>query len=93
MTNNEREPTEVSRSRNGYLWGILAVLSCPCHLPILAIVLAGTSAGAFVRAVAEPTTKGLQQVTVRCRIRYGSRPTVCQMLITRVYIYIIAGEN
>ncbi|WP_291752373.1 broad-spectrum mercury transporter MerE [Limnobacter sp. UBA6514] len=48
MTNNEREPTEVSRSRNGYLWGILAVLSCPCHLPILAIVLAGTSAGAFL---------------------------------------------
>ncbi len=26
----------------------LAVLTCPCHLPILAVVLAGTSAGAFL---------------------------------------------
>ncbi|EKF7421542.1 broad-spectrum mercury transporter MerE, partial [Pseudomonas aeruginosa] len=26
----------------------LAVLTCPCHLPILAVVLAGTTAGAFL---------------------------------------------
>lgn len=33
---------------SGYLWGVLAVLTCPCHLPVLAVVLAGTTAGAFV---------------------------------------------
>ncbi|MBU2718287.1 broad-spectrum mercury transporter MerE [Acidithiobacillus ferridurans] len=26
-----------------YLWGELAVLTCPCHLLILAVVLAGTT--------------------------------------------------
>jgi mercuric ion transport protein len=31
-----------------YTWGALAVLTCPCHLPLLAAVLAGTSLGAFV---------------------------------------------
>lgn len=31
-----------------YIWGALAVLTCPCHLPLLAVVLAGTSVGAFV---------------------------------------------
>jgi mercuric ion transport protein len=31
-----------------YIWGSLAVLTCPCHLPLLAVVLAGTSVGAFV---------------------------------------------
>lgn len=31
-----------------YTWGVLAVLTCPCHLPLLAAVLAGTSVGAFV---------------------------------------------
>ena len=48
MTDKAREPAEVSRPLTGYLWGVLAVLSCPCHLPILAIVLAGTGAGAFL---------------------------------------------
>jgi mercuric ion transport protein len=31
-----------------YTWGVLAVLTCPCHLPLLAAVLASTSVGAFV---------------------------------------------
>lgn len=31
-----------------YTWGVLAALTCPCHLPILAAVLAGTTAGAFI---------------------------------------------
>lgn len=39
---DERKPI------TGYLWGGLAVLTCPCHLPILAVVLAGTTAGAFL---------------------------------------------
>lgn len=33
---------------SAYLWGGLAVLTCPCHLPVLAFVLAGTTAGAFL---------------------------------------------
>lgn len=36
---------ETSRWR-GYAWGVLAVLTCPCHLPLFAAVLAGTTAGA-----------------------------------------------
>jgi mercuric ion transport protein len=41
-------PPETRRPVTGYLWGVLAVLTCPCHLPILAAVLAGTTAGAFL---------------------------------------------
>ncbi|UPQ81410.1 broad-spectrum mercury transporter MerE [Pseudomonas knackmussii] len=33
-----------------YAWGVLAALTCPCHLPVLVIVLAGTTAGAFLSA-------------------------------------------
>lgn len=42
MNGPERKPV------TGYLWVGLAVLTCPCHLPILAAVLAGTTAGAFL---------------------------------------------
>ena len=45
MNNPERLPSETRKPITGYLWGALAVLTCPCHLPILAIVLAGTTAG------------------------------------------------
>lgn len=38
------------RTCRAYTWGVLAVLTCPCHLPILAAVLAGTTAGAFIGA-------------------------------------------
>lgn len=31
-----------------YAWGMLALLTCPCHLPLLATVLAGTTVGAFL---------------------------------------------
>jgi len=31
-----------------YVMGALAVLSCPCHLPILIGVLSGTVGGAFL---------------------------------------------
>ena len=41
-------PTETHNPFAGYRWGALFVLTCPCHLPILAIVLAGTTAGAFI---------------------------------------------
>ena len=41
MNNPEHLPTETPKPFTGYLWGALAVLTCPCHLPILAIVLTG----------------------------------------------------
>jgi mercuric resistance transcriptional repressor protein MerD len=47
MNGLENLPPEPRRPVTGYLWGVLAVLTCPCHLPILAAVLAGTTAGAF----------------------------------------------
>jgi mercuric ion transport protein len=40
-------PSERKRF-TGYLWAGLAVMTCPCHLPILAIALAGTTFGAFL---------------------------------------------
>ena len=48
MNSPERMQAETHMPFTGYLWGALAVLTCPCHLPILAIVLAGTTAGAFI---------------------------------------------
>lgn len=45
-------PDYVGSSRTSpwraYAWGVLAALTCPCHLPVLAAVLAGTTAGAFI---------------------------------------------
>jgi mercuric ion transport protein len=35
-------------SWRAYIWGVLAVLTCPCHLPLVGAVLAGTGVGAFV---------------------------------------------
>ncbi|ABE44152.1 broad-spectrum mercury transporter MerE [Polaromonas sp. JS666] len=48
MSSPERIPVETRKPLSGYLWGALAVLTCPCHLPVLAAVLAGTTAGAFI---------------------------------------------
>lgn len=48
MNSPERISAEKHKPFTGYLWGALAVLTCPCHLPILAAVLAGTTAGAFI---------------------------------------------
>ena len=31
-----------------WLWGTLAALTCPCHLPIVLVALSGTAAGALV---------------------------------------------
>nr|CAC80082.1 Urf-1 protein [Pseudomonas sp.] len=41
------ESSKVFRWR-AYTWGVLAALTCPCHLPVLALLLSGTAAGAFV---------------------------------------------
>ncbi len=48
MNSPERVSPETRKPLTGYLWGGLAALTCPCHLPILAAVLAGTTAGAFL---------------------------------------------
>lgn len=42
MTNPQRPGTAPPRSLKGYLLLGLAFLTCPCHVPILLAVLAGT---------------------------------------------------
>lgn len=41
------KPAQTSRVR-GYVWGVLAALTCPCHLPVLALLLSGTAVGALI---------------------------------------------
>ena len=31
-----------------YAWGALAALTCPCHLPVVALLLSGTAVGALI---------------------------------------------
>ena len=38
----------ASRSRRGHVYAILALVTCPCHLPILALLLSGSAAGVFL---------------------------------------------
>ena len=40
--------TPTAKSLTGYLWTGLAVLACPCHLPLIIGALAGTTAGALL---------------------------------------------
>lgn len=41
--------TTASTSRwRGYAWGVVAALTCPCHLPVLALLLSGTAVGALI---------------------------------------------
>ncbi len=38
-----------SGPRKGFgVWVLLAALTCPCHLPLLAVALSGTAAGAWL---------------------------------------------
>ncbi|MFQ6023844.1 MAG: broad-spectrum mercury transporter MerE [Acidiferrobacterales bacterium] len=39
---------ESSRHRRGYLYALLAVVTCPCHLPVFAVLLSGSAVGAFL---------------------------------------------
>lgn len=47
-----RDPSAHGLSRSArwraWLWGALAALTCPCHLPIVLLALSGTAAGALV---------------------------------------------
>ena len=72
MNSPERMPVETHKPLTGYLWGALAVLTCPCHLPILAAVLAGTTAGAFIGehwGIAAITLTGLFVLSVTRLLR------------------------
>ena len=40
--------TSSARGVMTYVMGAIAVLTCPCHLPILLLLLSGTTAGAFL---------------------------------------------
>jgi len=47
-TTNTTNTTSPVRPVLTYFMGSLAVLTCPCHLPILLLLLSGTAAGAFL---------------------------------------------
>lgn len=51
MTGNQwntvTDPT-VRQRISAYLFTALALVTCPCHLPILLALLAGTTAGAYL---------------------------------------------
>lgn len=42
------ELTASTSRRRGYAWSVLAALTCPCHLPVLALLLSGTAVGALI---------------------------------------------
>lgn len=42
------EKTTPTSRRRGCTWGFLAALTCPCHLPVLALLLSGTAVGALI---------------------------------------------
>ena len=42
------EPSASTSRWREYAWGFLAVLTCPCHLPVLALLLSGTALGAVI---------------------------------------------
>lgn len=49
-TANPTNTTSPVRGVMTYFMGTIAVLTCPCHLPILILLFSGTAAGAFLSA-------------------------------------------
>lgn len=47
MTEFEHRASPTPR-RRGYAWAALAALTCPCHAPLFAFLLAGSAAGVFL---------------------------------------------
>ena len=41
------QPISFSRRIAGYVLAFLALITCPCHLPIWALLLSGTAVGGF----------------------------------------------
>jgi len=48
-TTNTVDRTSATRGVMFYFTAFLTVLTCPCHLPILLLLLSGTAAGAFLQ--------------------------------------------
>lgn len=48
-TTNTVNATSATRGVMFYFTAFLAILTCPCHLPILLLLLSGTAAGAFLQ--------------------------------------------
>lgn len=48
-TTNAADTTSPVRGVMTYVMGAITVLTCPCHLPILLLLLSGTAAGAFLQ--------------------------------------------
>ncbi|MBO2007385.1 broad-spectrum mercury transporter MerE [Serratia marcescens] len=72
MNSPERMPAETHKPFTGYLWVRWRCSPVPCHLPILAIVLAGTTAGAFIGehwGIAALTLTGLFVLSVTRLLR------------------------
>ncbi len=44
---NEPDPEYPENKGKGYLFAVIAVITCPCHLPVTALFLGGTAAGAL----------------------------------------------
>lgn len=49
VTTTPANTTSPVRGVMTYFMGAIAVLTCPCHLAILVLVLSGTAAGAFLK--------------------------------------------
>lgn len=48
MRSHDADGSLVPSLWSTYTWSVLAALTCPCHLPILALLLSGTAAGALL---------------------------------------------
>jgi mercuric ion transport protein len=44
------DPGRTSLRRWSGAFGLIALVTCPCHLPLLAFALSGTAAGALIAA-------------------------------------------
>jgi len=48
MLNRDKpDPEFAEGGAKGYLYAVIAVITCPCHLPLTALFLGGTAAGAL----------------------------------------------
>ncbi|MEX2239492.1 MAG: broad-spectrum mercury transporter MerE [Burkholderiales bacterium] len=48
MSSSDEAGATQAKSPRAYLWAALAFLACPCHIPILIVVLSGTALGALL---------------------------------------------
>ncbi len=75
-TIEQTEKTLGRRLRTG-LFTLLAIISCPCHIPILLVVLSGTSLGLLLAA------HTVLAVTLLSAIFIASLVVLFRMLRTR----------